>query len=67
MHVMFLVNNNFVVSFQQAVWPHSGHYRPTEENFKEFIAFLQENKVSLSDVKVFKTSKIQALHYLLWF
>ncbi|XP_057420545.1 IQ domain-containing protein IQM2-like [Lotus japonicus] len=36
----------------KAVWPHSGHYRPTEENFKEFIAFLQENKVSLSDVKM---------------
>lgn len=42
----------FVVSFQQAVWPHSGHYRPTEENFMEFISFLQENNVSLSDVKV---------------
>ncbi|KAL2343311.1 hypothetical protein Fmac_004596 [Flemingia macrophylla] len=36
----------------KAVWPHSGHYRPTEENFKEFISFLQENKVSLSDVKM---------------
>ncbi|KAK7318914.1 hypothetical protein RJT34_03622 [Clitoria ternatea] len=36
----------------KAVWPHSGHYRPTEENFKEFISFLQENNVSLSDVKM---------------
>ncbi|XP_045821133.1 IQ domain-containing protein IQM2 [Trifolium pratense] len=36
----------------KAVWPHSGHYRPTEENFKEFISFLQENSVNLSDVKM---------------
>ncbi|XP_074558385.1 IQ domain-containing protein IQM1-like isoform X2 [Curcuma longa] len=27
----------------KAVWPYSGHYLPTEENFKEFINFLQEN------------------------
>ncbi|KAK4258235.1 hypothetical protein QN277_007707 [Acacia crassicarpa] len=36
----------------KAVWPHSGHYRPTEENFKEFISFLQENNVHLSNVKM---------------
>ncbi|TKY47849.1 hypothetical protein E2542_SST29910 [Spatholobus suberectus] len=36
----------------KAVWPHSGHYRPTEENFKEFISFLLENDVHLSDVKM---------------
>ncbi|OIW00495.1 hypothetical protein TanjilG_24225 [Lupinus angustifolius] len=36
----------------KAVWPHSGHYRPTAENFKEFISFLQENNVNLSDVKM---------------
>ncbi|XP_020590630.1 IQ domain-containing protein IQM2-like [Phalaenopsis equestris] len=35
----------------KAVWPHSGHYRPTEENFEEFISFLEENNISLSDVK----------------
>ncbi|URE38098.1 calmodulin-binding protein [Musa troglodytarum] len=35
----------------KAVWPHSGHYRPTEENFKEFMSFLDENNVDLSDVK----------------
>ncbi|XP_064939789.1 IQ domain-containing protein IQM1-like isoform X1 [Musa acuminata AAA Group] len=35
----------------EAVWPHSGHYRPTEENFKEFMSFLDENNVDLSDVK----------------
>ncbi|CAN6476654.1 unnamed protein product [Victoria cruziana] len=36
----------------KAVWPYSGHYRPTEENFREFVSFLEENGVDLSDVKV---------------
>ncbi|XP_058781651.1 IQ domain-containing protein IQM2-like [Vicia villosa] len=35
-----------------AVWPQSGHYRPTEENFKEFTSFLEENNVDLSNVKM---------------
>ncbi|CAN6476653.1 unnamed protein product [Victoria cruziana] len=35
----------------KAVWPYSGHYRPTEENFREFVSFLEENGVDLSDVK----------------
>ncbi|XP_077209939.1 IQ domain-containing protein IQM2-like [Tasmannia lanceolata] len=35
----------------KAVWPHSGHYRPTIENFKDFVTFLKENKVDLTDVK----------------
>ncbi|EEF30314.1 calmodulin binding protein, putative [Ricinus communis] len=35
----------------KAVWPHSGHYRPTEENFKDFLSFLRENNVDLTDVK----------------
>lgn len=38
--------------FKQAIWPHSGHYRPTEENFREFISFLTENNVDLTHVKV---------------
>lgn len=38
--------------FLQAVWPHSGHYRPTEENFRDFVSFLEENKLDLTDVKV---------------
>ncbi|XP_035541343.1 IQ domain-containing protein IQM2-like isoform X1 [Juglans regia] len=36
----------------KAVWPHSGHYRPTEENFKDFVSFLKENNVNLTDVKM---------------
>ncbi|KAG6513398.1 IQ domain-containing protein IQM6-like [Zingiber officinale] len=35
----------------KAVWPHSGHYRPTEKNFQEFMRFLEENNVDLTDVK----------------
>ncbi|KAL5976751.1 hypothetical protein ACLOJK_021084 [Asimina triloba] len=36
----------------KAVWPHSGHYKPTEENFQEFMTFLKEHNVDLTDVKV---------------
>ncbi|GMH16535.1 hypothetical protein Nepgr_018376 [Nepenthes gracilis] len=35
----------------QAIWPYSGHYHPTEENFREFISFLEENQVDLTSVK----------------
>ncbi|KAL5559456.1 hypothetical protein UlMin_035667 [Ulmus minor] len=35
----------------EAIWPYSGHYLPTEDNFKEFISFLQEYQVDLSNVK----------------
>ncbi|KAH7665854.1 hypothetical protein IHE45_13G060000 [Dioscorea alata] len=35
----------------KAVWPHSGHYRPTEENFQDFMSFLKEHYVDLTDVK----------------
>ncbi|PON46818.1 calmodulin-binding family protein [Parasponia andersonii] len=35
----------------EAIWPYSGHYHPTEENFREFISFLEENNVDLSNVK----------------
>lgn len=36
----------------KAIWPHSGHYRPTEENFEEFKSFLNDNSVDLTDVKM---------------
>ncbi|KAL1825367.1 hypothetical protein ACET3Z_012145 [Daucus carota] len=35
----------------EAIWPYSGHYHPTEENFREFIGFLEENNVDLTNVK----------------
>lgn len=39
----------------KAVWPHSGHYRPTEENFQDFMSYLKENNVDLTDVKLSPT------------
>jgi hypothetical protein len=36
----------------EAIWPYSGHYHPTEENFREFISFLREHHVDLTNVKV---------------
>lgn len=35
----------------EAIWPYSGHYLPTEENFREFICFLEEHHVDLTNVK----------------
>ncbi|CAA0814256.1 calmodulin-binding family protein [Striga hermonthica] len=35
----------------EAIWPYSGHYLPTEENFREFISFLEEHLVDLANVK----------------
>ncbi|XVF76002.1 hypothetical protein PTKIN_Ptkin13bG0232700 [Pterospermum kingtungense] len=35
----------------KAVWPHSGHYLPTEENFQEFMSFLEEHHIDLTNVK----------------
>nr|XP_043634619.1 IQ domain-containing protein IQM2-like [Erigeron canadensis] len=36
----------------KAIWPHSGHYRPTQENFQDFISFLKENDVDMTYVKM---------------
>ncbi|KAL1565718.1 IQ domain-containing protein IQM2-like [Salvia divinorum] len=35
----------------KAVWPHSGHYRPTAENFQDFVCFLKDNNVDLDKVE----------------
>ncbi|KAL8223325.1 hypothetical protein R6Q57_018800 [Mikania cordata] len=35
----------------KAIWPYSGHYLPTEEKFRDFICFLEENHVDLTNVK----------------
>ncbi|KAE8785155.1 IQ domain-containing protein IQM2-like [Hordeum vulgare] len=39
----------------KAVWPHSGHYRPTEANFQEFMKYLRKRNVDLTDVKLSPT------------
>ncbi|KAM0834371.1 hypothetical protein ACQ4PT_063633 [Festuca glaucescens] len=36
----------------KAVWPHSGHYRPTEANFREFMKYLRKRDVDLTNVKL---------------
>ncbi|XP_042457257.1 IQ domain-containing protein IQM2-like [Zingiber officinale] len=36
----------------KAVWPHSGHYRPTNANFQEFMSFLQQHGVDIADIRV---------------
>ncbi|XP_057781114.1 IQ domain-containing protein IQM2-like [Salvia miltiorrhiza] len=36
----------------KAVWPHSGHYRPTAENFEDFVSFLKDNNVDLDRVEL---------------
>ncbi|CAN6219636.1 unnamed protein product [Urochloa humidicola] len=36
----------------KAIWPHSGHYRPTEENFQEFQSYLKDKSVDLTDVRM---------------
>ncbi|ESQ48647.1 hypothetical protein EUTSA_v10022216mg [Eutrema salsugineum] len=41
----------------KAVWPHSGHYQPTEENFMDFLSFLRENNVDITDVKMSPTDE----------
>ncbi|KAJ0008231.1 hypothetical protein Pint_28970 [Pistacia integerrima] len=35
----------------EAIWPLSGHYRPTEEHFKEFCNFLEDHRIDLTNVK----------------
>ncbi|XP_010542454.1 PREDICTED: IQ domain-containing protein IQM2-like [Tarenaya hassleriana] len=41
----------------KAVWPHSGHYQPTEENFMDFLSFLRENNIDITDVKMSSTDE----------
>ncbi|EAY88689.1 hypothetical protein OsI_10165 [Oryza sativa Indica Group] len=36
----------------KAVWPHSGHYRPTEANFREFMMYLKKRNVDLANIKL---------------
>ncbi|KZV37905.1 Calmodulin-binding family protein [Dorcoceras hygrometricum] len=43
----------------KAVWPHSGHYLPTEENFEEFMDFLTENNVDLSVVQKAPSNELE--------
>ncbi|CAH1452367.1 unnamed protein product [Lactuca virosa] len=35
----------------KAVWPHSGHYLPTKENFEAFISFLEQHQINIQTIK----------------
>lgn len=35
----------------KAVWPHSGHYLPTEENFDTFMSFLEQHQINIQTIK----------------
>eukprot|EP01018_Ginkgo_biloba_P016190 Gb_10224 [translate_table: standard] len=43
----FIVENGILKS----IWPYSGHYLPTEQNFNELLNFLEENGIDLSNVQ----------------
>jgi hypothetical protein len=55
-----------VAEFNQAIWPYSGHYLPTEENFREFIRYLEESGVDLSNVKVYASRFYFNLHIVFY-
>ncbi|WOL02280.1 IQ domain-containing protein IQM3-like isoform X2 [Canna indica] len=40
----------------KCIWAYSGHYRPTEENFNNFLSFLKENGVNLDEIKISSSS-----------
>ncbi|EEF28993.1 conserved hypothetical protein [Ricinus communis] len=44
-HIPLLIG--FTDSFEQAIWPHSGHYRPTYKNFKNFFSFISKGGKSV--------------------
>ncbi|PHT43444.1 hypothetical protein CQW23_17469 [Capsicum baccatum] len=44
----------------KAVWPQSGHYLPTEENFQAFMLFLKQHNVDVSVVQKFTNYEEEA-------
>ncbi|CAD5178126.1 unnamed protein product [Musa acuminata subsp. malaccensis] len=40
----------------KCVWAYSGHYRPTEENFNNFLDFLRENGINLDNTQILSSS-----------
>ncbi|KAK6941974.1 hypothetical protein RJ641_027351 [Dillenia turbinata] len=35
----------------KAVWPHSGHYLPTAENFEELMTYLEDHNIDLASIQ----------------
>ncbi|XP_074558337.1 IQ domain-containing protein IQM3-like [Curcuma longa] len=40
----------------KCIWPYSGHYRPSEENFNYFLRFLKEHGVHLDGTQILSSS-----------
>ncbi|XP_050123758.1 IQ domain-containing protein IQM5-like, partial [Malus sylvestris] len=43
-----LVAHNGVL---EAIWPYNGHYHPSEDSYEEFLSFLWDHQVDLTNVK----------------
>ncbi|KAJ6699305.1 IQ DOMAIN-CONTAINING PROTEIN IQM3 [Salix purpurea] len=41
----------------KSISPYSGHYRPTEDSFKSFLSFLNDNGVNLDEVLINKANE----------
>ncbi|XP_061963119.1 IQ domain-containing protein IQM3-like [Populus nigra] len=41
----------------KSISPYSGHYRPSEDSFKSFLSFLNDNGINLDEVQINKASE----------
>ncbi|KAL5974612.1 hypothetical protein ACLOJK_031282 [Asimina triloba] len=53
-----LAAGRFIVKdgYLKCIWAYSGHYRPSAENLKSFLSYLEENGVILSKVEIRSSS-----------
>ncbi|KAM0929329.1 hypothetical protein ACQ4PT_001701 [Festuca glaucescens] len=61
---IFVLSTTKAFYVGQAIWPYSGHYLPTEENFRDFVRYLQENDVDLTDVKNAYVATIRPIEHM---
>lgn len=45
-------SNMFSFFLMKSIWAYSGHYKPSAENLRNFMNFLEENGVDLKEVEV---------------
>ncbi|XP_058087044.1 IQ domain-containing protein IQM3-like isoform X2 [Magnolia sinica] len=53
---IFVMSTSKKLYAGKCIWAYSGHYRPTEENLKSFLAALEESGVNLNEVKISSSS-----------
>ncbi|XP_020691024.1 IQ domain-containing protein IQM3 isoform X1 [Dendrobium catenatum] len=59
-HSSFLAGGSTVVAgrftaedgFLRAIWAYSGHYKPSNENLNQFLSYLKENGIDLTEVVI---------------